>query len=443
MAMTKEERLRRMKEGREARATCRLQPPRGLTEFDVRICGVGSGTNAKVEVLKQCDYNPWIKKALLYAVSPYITFGVIPTADYAPLPNAEPPEKKLRWLFAILDKLATRKITGNDARTMCDVLCGDPDVGYFAWRILCKDWRAGIGAKLINKAIPGLIPEFNIALADKDPNKVQFPLTAEPKYDGVRCLIIVDAQGIPRAFSRNGKEYHNFPNTLQAVKSWGGSSFVLDGEIVGATFDDVCRIHRRKAGADDSELMYMVFDFLTLDEFKRQRCELSYADRRMYLESDLELPVAPIFFRKGVKQQHRIMLTDAITLHDDAGVSKAHQHAKTAGLEGLILKDNDAAYPYKRSPAWTKVKDTITVDGKIVDTFEGAGKYVGALGGIVIEYHGHRTKVGSGFSDAERTQLWKRRRKLVGKMAEVEAQEVTKDGALRFPRLVRLRPELD
>ena len=53
------------------------------------------------------------------------------------------------------------------------------------------------GAKVINKAFPGLIPEFNVALAKEYDGKCDWNdhWYASRKLDGVRCLAVVDWKG--------------------------------------------------------------------------------------------------------------------------------------------------------------------------------------------------------------------------------------------------------
>jgi DNA ligase-1 len=112
------------------------------------------------------------------------------------------------------------------------------------------------------------------------------------------------------------------------------------------------------------------------------------------------------------------------------------------GFEGAMVKDLDSPYQFKRSIAMLKVKKMETVDGKVVGFEEGKGKCKGVLGALQVEVDGVVTSVGGGYSDAQRSDLWKHREDLIGRIVEVQYQNFTKsDHKLRFPVYVRHRPD--
>jgi DNA ligase-1 len=79
-----------------------------------------------------------------------------------------------------------------------------------------------------------------------------------------------------------------------------------------------------------------------------------------------------------------------------------------------------------------------TLDLEIVGFEEGEGRLVGTLGAILVRYkNGNTVKVGSGFSDRLRAELWRARGDFLGKIAEIQYFEETTnaDGgiSLRFP----------
>ena len=67
-----------------------------------------------------------------------------------------------------------------------------------------------------------------------------------------------------------------------------------------------------------------------------------------------------------------------------------------------------------------------------MDWFYGKGTHAGRAGGIVVEYRGVQTQVGTGFSDAERETIASQGTR--NQIAEVEFMELTADGKLREPR---------
>ena len=91
----------------------------------------------------------------------------------------------------------------------------------------------------------------------------------EPKLDGVRCLMMVipsdDGEITTIAFSRNGKQFDNFThiedqirgNFNRLVRRAGSSNlsmgFVMDGEVIGNSFQELMRQARRKENAQAEE----------------------------------------------------------------------------------------------------------------------------------------------------------------------------------------------
>jgi DNA ligase-1 len=111
------------------------------------------------------------------------------------------------------------------------------------------------------------------------------------------------------------------------------------------------------------------------------------------------------------------------------------------GFEGAVVKPYDYVYKGTRSYDWMKMKDVLSADLEVVGSFEGEGKYVGMLGGIIVDFRGTEVRVGSGFSDRTRESLWEIREYLPGRIAEVLYMEVTDTGSLRHPRFVTFRPD--
>lgn len=101
-----------------------------------------------------------------------------------------------------------------------------------------------------------------------------------------------------------------------------------------------------------------------------------------------------------------------------------------AGDEGLVIRTSDV---------WYKVKALYTLDVIITDAIIGKGKHAGRLGAIMTDYG----KVGTGFSDKERIELWvmHQQGELVGKLIEVACMEFTPDDKFRHPRFIRLRED--
>lgn len=97
-----------------------------------------------------------------------------------------------------------------------------------------------------------------------------------------------------------------------------------------------------------------------------------------------------------------------------------------AGYEGLVLRQEGI---------FIKVKTVYTKDVRITGYVEGKGKFIGMLGKITTD----EGDCGTGYTNAEREDIWERQEELLGKFVEIESMEATSNGKLRNPRFVRLR----
>ena len=99
------------------------------------------------------------------------------------------------------------------------------------------------------------------------------------------------------------------------------------------------------------------------------------------------------------------------------------------GYEGLMIKNYDSTYEFKRSKNLLKMKLMLSADLEVVDVYEGQpdSKYAGMLGGVIVDYpasdgNTYQVGVGSGWSDQERQLYWEHPEYIVGKTIEVNYQ---------------------
>jgi DNA ligase-1 len=273
----------------------------------------------------------------------------------------------------------------------------------------------------------------------------------EQKLDGVRVLAVVTKTTV-NLYSRNGKPFDNFPHIVESLEdiknkfaktfqSWP-HGFILDGEIIGESFQALMKQAQRKSDVQTDGMIYSVFDFIPLSDFERGFSNAQQQKRLDLLEG----------YRAVFDSTDCVRLMDGIDV--DLDTAEGHdvmrryaEDAVEAGFEGIMIKDLGAPYECRRSTFWMKWKPTITVDLNIVGFEEGTGRNAGRLGAIICEGddNGRRinVNVGSGLSDANRDEYWSARNQLLGDVVEVEADAVTQnqDGtySLRFPRFVRFR----
>jgi len=223
----------------------------------------------------------------------------------------------------------------------------------------------------------------------------------EPKWDGFRCIVFRDGDGVELG-SRNEKPLTRyFPELVDALRREIPHRCVLDGEIViagagGLEFDALSqRIHpaekRIRQLAESTPASFVAFDLLA--EGDRSFLDTPYARRRAALEKALKKARPPV---------HLTPVTD-----DPDVAADWFSRFEGAGLDGVVVKDGALTYlPDKR--AMVKVKHQRTADC-VVAGFrthkDGAG--VGSLLLGLYDSSGmlHHVGVASGFSVARRREL--------------------------------------
>ena len=423
----------------------------------------------KEDVLRQAleaatlgDYSSQVFLSLTNATyNPMITWGVKQVPDTVGISGAENPWNDFNDL---LNKLRLRQLTGGAAKDTISEMShrfDSDEWNQFCAAVLRKDLRAGISEKTINKICkktPYEVPVFSCQLATscEDRPEMRGIKRLEPKLDGVRVLMVCTVgEDISTAlcYSRNGKLFDNFTaienSVIQHIHQLAGltghTSFVLDGEIVGNTFQELMRQARRKENVSADDSVFHVFDFIPLQDFVRG-----------YWNAPLKRRLEQLSKIQDVLQgmpNVRLLPHIDVDLDTASGKDQFQRYCNdmvAEGYEGVMIKDLMAPYECKRTTFWLKYKPVITVDLQVQDLEEGTGRNIGRLGALVCSGVDHGKKItvncGSGFSDEQRTEFWQEKDSIVGRTVEILADAVTQnqDGSysLRFPRFLRFRDDL-
>ena len=389
------------------------------------------------------------------AYNPFHVFGVRQVPETAALTGRTNP-----WpaFWGLLESLRTRSVTGHAARDA--IISMSEQFDSEEWNGLCrrviiKDLRCGISEKTLNKILGKTewkIPVFTCQLAtdsNDHANKMTGIKRIECKLDGVRVLALCSKNRVT-LYSRNGKIFENFPDIeaqLDRIKhrislEIKGGPFVLDGEIVGESFQALMKQAQRKDNVKTKDMNYYIFDVIPLADFERGFWNAQQHKRTHILEvNKAEIEAEPnLRIMPG-------MDVDLGTAQGQDVMRRFADDAVEAGYEGIMIKSVDAPYECRRSSFWMKWKPVMTVDLNIVGFEEGTGRNAGRLGAIICEGVDNerdiRVNVGSGLSDENRDEYWHSRDDLVGRVVEVAADAVTQnqDGtySLRFPRFLRFR----
>ena len=382
------------------------------------------------------------------------TFGV------KQVPVSEVDGQGLSWsnFKELAEALYRRDITGHEAR---DAIKLAMDVATKAqWndfyrRILIKDLRCGVSEKTVNTVAKKTgkdaykVPVFECMLAHDGANhekKIEGQKILQRKLDGVRCLTVVDYESRTVVqYTRNGKVLENFSHItnalLEKIDNFG-RSYVLDGEIMSTSFQDLMKQVHRKDNVEAQDAVLQLFDIVPLVEFKAGKSTMGQR-RRLNLLKTFET----VFNDCGNIEIVPFVEVDLETLVGKIEYKDYNNNSVAEGYEGIMIKDINAPYVCKRDAAWLKQKPFIEVSLEVTDVEEGTGRNEGRLGAFVCSGQDdgkHITvNVGSGFSDSNRTEFWDSRADLIGQVVEVRADAITQnhDGtySLRFPRFLRFR----
>lgn len=339
--------------------------------------------------------------------------------------------------------------TDENLKVIADFLIAnslDETTANFIKQLVTKNLKIGVTAKTINKVLGyQFIPEFAPMLAAdfaKREHKLSVPFVVTQKLDGIRCLAIKRENSVDM-FARSGKELPGLVEIEEAIQNNHAIpvNTVLDGELLlqdteGMTISEAFRATQRvvRKSGDKTGVKLEVFDIIELDGFLEGESLYPYRERRLQLE--LTLP-----------EQGVVEYLPALYTGDDKELIAVYaKEAEDQGFEGVMVNATNAHYVNKRTDALMKVKSFKTADLLCTGIEEGVNRLAGTLGAIRVEYKGGTTRVGSGFTDAERTLYWNEPERIVGSIVEVQYFEETIDStteqpSLRFPVFITVRDD--
>lgn len=253
---------------------------------------------------------------------------------------------------------------------------------------------------------------------DADLGKLRYPLLVSPKLDGIRAYV---REGV--VYSRKNKPIPN-----KHVQTLFKPYDYFDGELIVGDPTDPFVYRNTMSGVMSIEgepnVKYFVFDHL------------------LYLHE-------PFALRNGRSLRYNRKVTVAleqklITTYDELLEHEAK--VLELGYEGLILRDPNAPYKCGRSTVkeggMLKLKRFSDAEFTVVGfeerlknnneaTTDETGRTKrsshkanksgrGDLGALVLQHNGDTFTCGTGFTDAERADIWDNQDKYLGRLAKVK-----------------------
>jgi bifunctional non-homologous end joining protein LigD len=175
-------------------------------------------------------------------------------------------------------------------------------------------------------------------LTDFDGLNATYPLWAERKFDGFRCIIMI-GNFEPVAYSRNGNRLPAADEIARQMDRLCPSG-AYDGELAGPTWGATQSAIKRGTPAG---LVFHAFDHLLLCEWRQGYSNRSIEDRRGVFEHVRDVP--------------GVAVVESRLIESDAEMEAAYHDAIARKWEGLVVKRPGSPYTCGvRSRDWQRLK---------------------------------------------------------------------------------------
>lgn len=229
------------------------------------------------------------------------------------------------------------------------------------------------------------------------------------KFDGKR-MYIMDGVG----YSRTNKECRPAPikHIVDEIQQSyiAKFSYVTDGEVLyfepgfKEDFKKTVSLTSRIARAPECDnLYYVIFDIIDCFGFCNAipNCEPRF--KTMYKHICDMLDAEPI---PGRTDLLKTKYPHILVARQTENMEELTSDPNYQNWEGLMYRNADAPYEFKRSQNILKIKKWYDIELPVVDFQEGLGKHEGRLGALLVNYKDNIVSVGSGFNDQEREVIW-------------------------------------
>jgi DNA ligase 1 len=408
-----------------------------------------ASTKQKIDIIKQNSDNELFKKCLVFLLDDNITTGIalkkftkIVTKGTQIIDNID------NTFCEVLDYVKEHN-TGKDddivqTKILYDCLYNNSqiDLAEFYKGIVTKSIKIGCDKKIVNKAIPKLIPIWSVQqaypISDKNKPKNNEWFCLSEKINGCNCSYYKG-----KMFSRQGKEMKGFNHIIQDIEKLGLTNMYINGELVYKNIEDLSNSDSFQKSVsiinndteDKQMIELIVYEILTNEEFEQGVSNLTFKERLNNLLAIKEKIV-------NLKLQSLKIVTYFYNGVDISQIERWLKYADTHDMEGCIL-NKDALWQNKRNNSILKIKSFKSSDILCTGIKEGSGKYENMLGNIICNYKGFELGVGSGFTDEQRNYYWNNPNEIVGKIVQIKYKEETKnkDGGIsvQFPIFITVR----
>lgn len=401
--------------------------------------------NMQIVKLKQYEDNMFLKQVLEYTYDTHkkykIDKGKFDKFYVEQYGTQELDEDNWKvFKYTVLDHLADIKSAKDeDVKDLVQYLYNFTQPSQRIMKmILFKDLRLGMNSKKIQKVWPDFLVQNQVQLAQKFEGVKYTDSYYSRKLDGTRLYYLDNI-----AMTRTNKPHKAAP--LQHITKQiqqcmlDSEDYVYDGELVYLNpdgtedFSKVISLARSDERTPDCDnIYYVIFDIIPKQNFINKTPWRPFQQEYEFIIS-----------RFGIKEEKESWYTTncpnilLIKQVKEDGLESLQKARYANNWEGLMIRNGQAPYEYKRSANIRKIKDMQDTEVKVIGMEEGEGKNKHTLGALIADYDGNILKIGSGFSDEQRHKYWKDKDKYINKYVKVKYFEKTTNQqggqSLRFP----------
>lgn len=433
-----------------------------------------SSTNEKVQLLKGYLKDETFLKVVKFALSRDMRYHIKSIPETKKRTRFEP--FTTEEIFNFLKQLSTQTGASNaDKNHLAEMLTSESDFEVVK-RIVTKDLKCGVSAKLVNKALSGTVNTvpYMRCSTDKKLDNINYEAIIQEKADGMFVNVMINSKGQIKILTRNGKIVHQMrhlknlilngrpertPKNKKITERWGILNNGFKDSHLGMVYTGELLVKKkgkilpRKTGngilnsclqgsahPDDTKCVILrVWDCLPLKKFYEGYHDVLY-NTRVFETSK---------FVRAVNDKEFVDMVMTKRVKSYAEAHSFYAKIRAAGGEGAILKNLDAVWKDHTSTDMVKMKNVEEAELEIVGWEPGkeGSKYEMCMGALRCQSSCGllKVKVGSGFSDEEREADWDL---AVGAIITVEFESViqdkrTKRYSLFLPRFKEVREERD
>lgn len=425
-------------------------------------------TNQKKEILKEYVDHPQLKLVLYATLNPFLTYGIKQIPEYEPSKLHEGQSLSIA-LNRLLPNLANRTFTGNKAKDkLYDYLTAmtkaDAEV---LERIIKKDLKISMGAKIVNAVFEGYIPQncymgctpFNQESYDNLPWKNG--VVSQVKENGLfTSLEFGDGQIVTKTRKGNKQDYLGIfdywtkaaTHFIRETKPDFKQNIRLDGEIliIGDDGEYLTRSvsngiagKAEKGTLSDNEahnVRYVVWDLIGLESSYRGLYDVPYSERFVLMRDMVE-------YANSATGIDLVRIVETEFCRSNVTAEDHYRSSVIRGLEGTVLKYTDK--PWKDGKPTYQMKLKVFAEAEFKITKVNISEKTGTLGSFTaIDADGIlEVNFGSGFTKKFRESVMLNVDKFIGLIFTGQFCEISQDvngkKSLQNPVFIEIRNDKD